>query len=122
MSRQSPGAQIVPSGVSIQNPQQSSGSKMRSLAPGGSVLPGVVGGCDLYVQRSDGEMPSTAPAMSSGRSIRPPIQYSLALQGERPTTRSRSTGVRTVRGWFARSRGVGDCWCCGRCSIRVAQT
>ena len=25
---------MVPSGVSIQNPQQSSGSKMRSLAPG----------------------------------------------------------------------------------------
>ena len=44
----------------------------------------MVGGCDLYVQRSDGEMPSTAPAMSSG-SIRPRIQYSLALQGERPT-------------------------------------
>src|SRR4029450_1250722 len=34
MSRESPGAQMVPSGVSIQNPQQSSGSKMRSLAPG----------------------------------------------------------------------------------------
>jgi hypothetical protein len=44
----------------------------------------VVGGCDLYVQRSDGEMPSTAPAMSSGN-IRPRIQYSLAPQGERPT-------------------------------------
>jgi len=34
MSRESPGAQMVPSGVSIQNPQQSSGWKMRSLAPG----------------------------------------------------------------------------------------
>jgi hypothetical protein len=36
MSRESPGAQMVPSGVSIQNPQQSSGLKMWSLAPGDS--------------------------------------------------------------------------------------
>jgi hypothetical protein len=34
MSRESPGAQMVPSGVSIQNPQASSGWKMRSLTPG----------------------------------------------------------------------------------------
>jgi hypothetical protein len=34
MSRESPGAQMVPSGVAIQNPQASCGSKMRSLAPG----------------------------------------------------------------------------------------
>ena len=34
MRRESPGAQMVPSGVLIQNPQQSSGAKMRSLAPG----------------------------------------------------------------------------------------
>lgn len=36
MSRESPGAHTVPSGVSIQNPQQSSGWKMRSAAPGAS--------------------------------------------------------------------------------------
>jgi hypothetical protein len=34
MSRESPGAQIAAYGVSIQKPQQSSGWKMRSLAPG----------------------------------------------------------------------------------------
>jgi hypothetical protein len=33
MSRESPGVQMVTSEVSSQNPQQSSGSKMRSLAP-----------------------------------------------------------------------------------------
>src|SRR5918993_292415 len=36
MSRESPGAQTVPSGVWIQNPQQSSIWKTRSLAPGES--------------------------------------------------------------------------------------
>ena len=55
MSRESPGAQMVPSGVSIQKPQQSSGWKTRSLAPG-LVLPGVVGGRDLHAHRSDREM------------------------------------------------------------------
>ena len=53
--RESPGAQIVPSGVSIQNPQASSGLKMRVLAPGGCVLPGVVGGRNVHAHRSDGE-------------------------------------------------------------------
>ena len=47
---------MMPSGVSIQKPQQSSGWKMRSLAPGDLVLPGVVGGRDLHAHRSDREM------------------------------------------------------------------
>jgi hypothetical protein len=47
---------MVPSGVSIQNPQQSSGWTMRSLAPGVSFATRVVGRRDLHPHRSNREM------------------------------------------------------------------
>ena len=65
MSRESPGAQTVPSGVSIQNPQQSSGWKMRSAAPGDVVLPGVVGRGHLDLNLVDGE--PVADVVAGGR-------------------------------------------------------
>lgn len=55
MSRESPGAQSVPSGVVIQKPQQSSGWKMRSAAPGTSFCQEWVGGGHLDLDLADGE-------------------------------------------------------------------
>ena len=56
MSRESPGAQMVPSGVSIQNPQAVLWLEDAVAGARGCVLPGVVGGRDLHADRSDREM------------------------------------------------------------------